>query len=251
MKLTPYYDDPSFSYTRYWQKRQYENFADQIALKRLLTAIPFAKSLIDIGAGFGRLTDSYYRQAEKCVLVDPSEKMLAQARANCPQKNISFTKAFVEKLPFVKASFDIAIMVRTFHHLKEPEQALAEVARVLKPTGYFILEFANKIHFKAKLRAWLKGKIGKLDNLKPVTVGREKVPFMNYHPQHVTELLQNNHFQIIETLSVSNFRNPVCKSILPLRWLLFLEKISQKPYAAFFAGPSIYILAQKQSGSDS
>lgn len=249
MKLTPYYDDPLFDYKQYWQARQYENRADQLALKRLLSLTPQAKKLIDIGVGFGRLTRCYHRHAAACTLVDPSQKMLDQTRQNCHrQKNLTLVKAFVENLPFPKASFDTAIMVRTFHHLKEPERALAEVARVLKPQGYLILEFANKIHFKAQLRAWLQGTVGRLHTLKPAPVGQErqtKVPFLNYHPQHVIRLLKKHRFQIIQTLSVSNFRNPICKKLLPLSFLLFLEKISQKPYAAFWPGPSIFILAKK------
>lgn len=250
MNLTPYYDDPSFNYQQYWREREYENQADQIALKRLLSATPKAQKLIDIGAGFGRLTGCYCHHAKTCVLVDPSQKMLDQAHQKCHrQKNLKLIKAFVEKLPFGKSSFDTGLMIRTFHHLKNPEKCLAEVARILKPQGYFILEFANKIHFKARFNAWLQGKIDRLQSLKPVAVGQKrqaKVPFINYHPQHVIKLLEKHHFQIIETLSVSNFRNPWCKKLLPLKILLFLEKISQKPYATFWSGPSIFVLAQKR-----
>lgn len=250
MKLIPFYDDPSFDYKKYWQERQYENRADQIALKQLLNIVPEKGSLIDIGAGFGRLTPVYASQFKKCVLLDPSEKMLIEAQKRFKKKNLKFIKAYIEKLPFKEKSFDVAILIRTIHHLKNPSLALKEAARVLKPQGYFILEFANKLHFKAKIKALLRLDFNYFFNLEPLKVGAIKnchVPFLNFHPRYITNLLKKENFQIIKMLSVSNFRSPICKKILPLKLLLFLEKLAQRIYAPFCLGPSIFILAQKKS----
>ncbi len=249
MKLIPFYDDPSFDYKKYWQERRYENQADQMALKRLLKIVPEKGSLIDIGAGFGRLAPVYASQFKKCVLLDPSEKMLIEAQEKFKNKNLKFIKAYIKKLPFKEKSFDVAILIRTIHHLKNPSLALKEAARVLKPQGYFILEFANKLHFKAKIKALLRLDFKYFSNFEPLKVGAIKnchVPFLNFHPQYITNLLKKEGFQIIKMLSVSNFRNRFCKKILPLKFLLFLEKLAQETYASFCLGPSIFILAQKK-----
>ena len=48
------YDDPNFDYTKYWVGRDYENAAEEIAIRRLLKGKHFA-SAVDIGGGYGRL----------------------------------------------------------------------------------------------------------------------------------------------------------------------------------------------------
>jgi len=248
MKPTPYYDDPSFDYHHYWRTRHYENQAEKIALQKLLALVPTGGRAADLGAGFGRLTGCYRHHFKQCFLVDSSAKMLALAKKHCRQKNLHFVKAFVEKLPFKAKYLDAVIIVRTFHHLKDSHPALEEIRRVLKPGGWLILEFANKIHFKARIKAWLRGDFEFISSLRPIRVGKrhkQQVPFLNYHPQHVNKLLKKHHFQIIKTLSVSNLRNPVCKKLLPLKWLLWLEKVTQRLYTPLFTGPSIFVLAQK------
>jgi len=49
-----FYDDPSFSYPKYWEKRRYEHLSEIIALRKLIEKIPHDKrgDLIDVGAGF-------------------------------------------------------------------------------------------------------------------------------------------------------------------------------------------------------
>lgn len=250
MKLTPFYDDPSFDYKKYWQERQYENLADRIALKRLLKLVPNKESLIDIGAGFGRLTSVYASQFDKCILVDPSTRMLTEAQNKFKKKkNLKFIKAFIEKLSFEKEAFDVALFIRIIHHIKSPPTALKETARVLKPGGFLILEYANKLHTKSALKALLKLNLKYLIDQTPLEVWptrRDCIPFLNFHPRYIKSLLKKNGFKITKTLSVSNFRSKFCKKILPLKVLLILEKIAQVLRPPFFAGPSIFILAQKK-----
>lgn len=249
MKLIPFYDDPSFDYKKYWQERQYENLADQMALKRLLKLVSEKKSLIDIGAGFGRLTSVYVSQFGKCVLVDPSARMLKEAKTKFKRKNIKFIKSYVEKLPFKKETFDVTLFIRIIHHLKSPPRALKEAARVLKPGGFLVLEYANKLHTKSALKALVKLDLKYLIDQTPFEVGPKRkdcIPFLNFHPGYIKNLLKKNGFKIIKALSVSNFRNSVCKKILPLRVLLGWEKITQVLRPPLFAGPSIFILARKK-----
>ena len=251
MKLIPFYDDPSFDYKKYWQERQYENLADQMALKRLLKLVPGKASLIDIGAGFGRLAPVYHSQFKKCFLVDPSERMLNEAQNKFKKKkNLKFIKAYVEKLPFEKEVFDVALFIRIIHHLKSPPTALKEAARTLKPGGFLVLEYANKLHAKSVLKALLKLDLKYLTDQAPLEVGPKRkgcIPFLNFHPHYIKNLLKKNGFKITKTLSVSNLRNPLCKKILPLKILLFLEEIIQVLRPPFFKGPSIFILAQKRA----
>jgi SAM-dependent methyltransferase len=55
-----------------------------------------------------------------------------------PQAGLSFVAAGAQELPFEDASFDLAIMLKSLHHVPVPlmAQALGEVARVLRPGGH-------------------------------------------------------------------------------------------------------------------
>lgn len=243
-----YYDEPSYDYQKYWQVREYEDKAERIALAKFFKLIPKKGALADIGAGFGRLTPVYASLFEKCVLVDPSKRLLNEAK-NLSQKykNLSFRCGFAHDLPFADKSFDVVLFIRTFHHLKEPNEVIAEFNRILKPGGFLILEFANKIHIKSVIKAILERRLSYLLSHVPEDISHDEgVPFFNYHPTHVKSLLFANGFKIVKGLSVSNFRNPIFKRLIPLPLLLLFSSIFQLPAYYLSFGPSIFILAQKR-----
>lgn len=249
-----FYDDPAFDYQKYWTTREYEDKSEKIALKRFFQFIPqtHKKSLIDIGGGFGRLTPEYTSLFKSCLLVDPSEKLLNEAQKLCQKyPNLSIKKAFVEKLPAGDKSFDVALLIRILHHLTDLGLVLKEINRVLKPSGFLILEFANKMHLKNCLKALFRGDLKFFTDHTPENISRKRrvAPFLNYHTNHIKTLLYSHGFKIIKTFSVSNFRHSLIKKIIPLKILLALEGIfsfssSYLPIFRFF-GPSIFILAQK------
>lgn len=248
-----FYDDTHFDYRQYWQGREYENQADKIAFHRFLKFIPLGGNLLDAGGGFGRLAKDYSSHFRECLIIDASEKHLALAKKLCKQyANLKLKKGLLENLPLNDNSFSVVVCIRTFHHLDNPVKAIQEIYRVLKPGGYFILEFANKARFKNMLKACLRLNLNFLTNHQPTSLNHHnKVPFFSYHPNQIKTLLLSNHFSIIKTLSVSNLREPLLKKIIPLKVLIGLEKIfswfsSCCPVFQYF-GPSIFVLAQKKA----
>jgi ubiquinone/menaquinone biosynthesis C-methylase UbiE len=247
-----FYNDPSFDYKKYWSTREYENQSEKIALKKLLALISKKGTLIDIGGGFGRLTSEYAPLFKSCLLVEPSEKLLDEAKKLCSKyKNLSVGKSFVEKLPVGSESFDVALLIRVLHHLTNLSQVIKEVKRVLKPNGYLILEFANRIHFKNCLKAFIRLDFKFFTDHTPKDISQKLrvAPFFNYHPNQIKTLFLGNGFKIIKSLPVSNFRHPLCKRLIPLKVLLSLESFLQLLTSYFpflkYSGPSIFILAQR------
>lgn len=245
-----FYDE--FDYSLYWKGRDYEDKAEKIALKKFFSLIPLKDSLIDIGAGFGRHTKIYASLFKKCLLVDPATNLLTLAQTRFKRySNLTFQVGSVEKLPVKPESFQTALLVRVIHHLKKPEDAFREIFRVLKPGGFLILEFANKIHFLARIRALIKGNFSFPSNLSdqeqrsPESIREGKISFLNHHPQKIEKELRKAGFIIVSRLSVSNLRFPLFKRIIPSSFLLFLENLLQKPLAKFYFGPSIFVLAKK------
>lgn len=248
-KFPSYYDDPKYDYQKYWRRRQYEDKAEAVALKKLFSLVPKKDIIADIGAGFGRLTPTYAPLAQKCILIDPASKQLEKAKKLKKRyPHLYFQQASAEKLPLKKESVDLLLFIRTLHHLKNPKPIFAEFNRVIKPKGFLIIEFANKVHLKSFIKALLRLDFQYIFNPQPISISQKKgvAPFLNYHPYQVKKMLQKSGFKIIKTLSVSNFRYSLFKKILPLKIILFLEKIAQEVNAPFYYGPSVFILAQKK-----
>jgi len=251
--MAAHYD--TYDYPNYWMGRDYEHGSELIALKDFLAKISKIDTIVEVGAGFGRLTPTYFYRAKKAILTDPSAKLLKIAREEfADKKNVQVVQAGIESLEGkIKAgSADLVIMVRVLHHITDLDQALATIKRIVKPNGYFILEFPNKMHLKATLRQLFKGNltyrfdIFTSDKRSAKAKRQKKISFLNYHPDMVFEKLHENDFEIIEKRSVSNIRSSFIKNLLPCSFLLGLEELLQVPFSYVNFGPSIFVLAKKK-----
>lgn len=74
------------------------------------------------------------------VGVDISKKDLNAAKKDFVKQPVQFIEMNAEALEFDDESFDTVCISHSLHHLKEIEKVLAEMKRVLKPEGYFILQ---------------------------------------------------------------------------------------------------------------
>jgi len=244
----------TFDYQKFWQGREYEDLSERLALKKLIPENKVSKKLIEIGCGFGRVATFYQPFFRKCTLVDPSTHLLKQAKDNLKDLiNIDYIRASAHKIPVADNSYDYCLMVRVCHHLTDLEPAIQEIKRILKPEGYLILEYANKINFKAKIRSYLRGEFDFSQNIYPVDLRSSRkrndnyIDFCSHHPYQVEKILKRNGFLIEKSLSVSNFRNPLTKRFIPLRLLLKLEDLTQGILAKIYFGPSIFLLCRKIS----
>jgi ubiquinone/menaquinone biosynthesis C-methylase UbiE len=62
--------------------------------------------------------------------------MLAIAKQRCaPMKCVSFEQADVTQLPFKDAQFDIALASQVYEYVEQIDEALRELARVVRPGG--------------------------------------------------------------------------------------------------------------------
>lgn len=246
----------SYNYSAYWEGRDYEHNSEVGAIKRFLSKIPKIRTTVDIGAGFGRLTPVYAYRSKRVILTEPSAKLLSQARENLTSfQNIKFVQARIEKLPYKlrRGQADLVLLVRVAHHLANLEEAFYIVNSLLKPNGYFILEFANKLHLKAILSEILKGDFSYPSDLSPKdarslkSIRKHTIPFLNYHPKFIEQTLDKTGFKVLEKLSVSNFRSSFLKKMLPMEVLISLEEALQGPLSYVNFGPSIFVLAQKMT----
>ncbi|MCX6784151.1 MAG: class I SAM-dependent methyltransferase [candidate division WWE3 bacterium] len=230
------YDSTHFNYQKYWTGRDYENLAEQQAIKKLVPKK--CQKFIDVGGGFGRNLKDLLNRCQSAVLLDYSTENLTKAREFLKDDQVTYVRGDVYKLPFPDNSFDSGMMIRVMHHLEEPELALKEIYRVMAPGSTFILEFANKNHFKALLKH---GRHFAADKTPYNQLTADSGVFLNFHPEHILKILNDLNWKVVATLSVSNFRSPVIKKIIPGRVLSSLDNLVHKPLGKLYFGPSIFI----------
>ncbi len=93
--------------------------------------------VLEIGAGTGANFPYYNDHAEEIFATEPDPFMLqwAKRRAEKVGRHIELRQASAEHLPFEDASFDTVVSTLVMCSVGKPLRALAEVRRVLKPSG--------------------------------------------------------------------------------------------------------------------
>jgi ubiquinone/menaquinone biosynthesis C-methylase UbiE len=107
-------------------------------ISRLLSAHSICRSL-EIGCGFGRLSPTFAAQSDIHVAIDINAEALAAARAAYPY--LTFQLVDGNDLPFPDDSFDLVTTWTVLQHIPphKIDHALAEVLRVLAPSGIILL----------------------------------------------------------------------------------------------------------------
>ncbi|MBY3210356.1 ArsR/SmtB family transcription factor [Rhizobium laguerreae] len=127
-----------------WDELRRLHAADEevdAAVIRLLGSQPI-DSLLDLGTGTGRILELLSGLYRRATGVDASRDMLSVARANLDKSRI--TKATVRyadilNLPFEGQDFDLVTIHQVLHFFDQPEIAIAEAARMLRPGGRLVV----------------------------------------------------------------------------------------------------------------
>jgi ArsR family transcriptional regulator len=151
-------------------------------------------SLLDLGTGTGRMLELLAPLYRRAVGIDASPSMLAVARANLDRAgiaNVQVRLGDIYNLPLPREAFDVVTIHQVLHYLDDPERALAEAARVLRPHGRLLivdfapheLEFLREEHAHRRLgfaddqvRQWIEARGLALDRVVDLPSGnRDKL----------------------------------------------------------------------------
>lgn len=153
--ITKYWkEQPELFNNSYKQKSHFTTFVHFFLNLRfnestmILKKLPLkSKHILDAGCGGGQYLEYFLNNDCKVTGVDYSAKMISIADRYLKSKNLknySLTVTDVHKLPYQDNIFDLVIAVGLLEYLENPEQAMEEFTRVLKPKGYFLLSFSKK-----------------------------------------------------------------------------------------------------------
>ncbi len=147
--------------------------------------------VLDVGTGTGRLLPHIRNQIGNCgelYAVDPSERMLEQARRRHPE--VEFENCPAEKLPYESNFIDRVICYAVYPHFFSPSSAIEQMHRVLQKNGLLIIAHThgrstiNAVHHRASRH-----------------VAEDRLP----PPSKVAQLLTEVGMHIIKTIDDDDF----------------------------------------------
>ncbi len=116
--------------------------APALALEAVLEVSP--RRVLEVGCGPGEAAAAIAASGAGVVALDISERMVELARA----RGVDARVGDAQELPFEDASFDCALAAWMLYHVPEPERAVAELARVLRPGGRLVAVTNGRAHLQ-------------------------------------------------------------------------------------------------------
>ena len=118
------------------------NWSDCLLRDVVLSRIDRNTHLLDLGAGAGIIPEMNLKDLVSRVCgVDPDPRVM---------QNPYLHEAKIgsgDSIPYPNAEFDIVVANNVLEHLEKPGEVFREIARVLKPGGYFIAKTPNRNHY--------------------------------------------------------------------------------------------------------
>jgi len=111
---------------------------DELELLQSLVDLAQHPRIIELGCGAAHLSRKLLQRLPTCAVtgLEVDERQHAK-NLQKPQERLRFVQAGAQAIPFPDQSFDLALMLKSLHHvpLDLLDQALGEVHRVLRPQG--------------------------------------------------------------------------------------------------------------------
>jgi ArsR family transcriptional regulator len=123
-----------------WDRLRIELFGQRADLLGLLGLLDESWTVGDLGCGTGQLSESLAPFVSKVIAIDDSSAMLGAARRRlASMNNVEVKTGRLESLPVEDGSLDAALLFLVLHYVPEPEIAIREAHRVLKPDGRLLI----------------------------------------------------------------------------------------------------------------
>lgn len=155
-----------------WEEISKNYYNESIKNKLLnLQILKKDMTIMDLGAGDGYLSRAVAKFVKKVIAVDISGKMLKELKKKARDngiKNIETLESDGQDVPIEKETVDCLCANMYLHHIENPDTAIKEMYRVLKPGGkIYISDFAehSDLELKEKMHdIWPGFKASEIEN---------------------------------------------------------------------------------------
>ena len=141
-------------------------------------------AVLELACGTGLLSVRIAGSVKLLEATDFSEEMIRQAKAKAHSSRLHFSVQDATNLPYTPGTFDAVVISNALHIMPEPEKALAEIRRVLKPGGILI---APTFTAAGSLSGRMRIRLMELSGFKV---------FHKWTPQGYLDFLKENGFEI-------------------------------------------------------
>lgn len=189
------------------------------------------ETVLDVGTGTGVVAVTAARAGARVSALDLTPELLEHARENARiarQEEIVWTEGDAEQLPYADQSFDVVLS--QFGHIfaPRPEVVMAEIRRVLKPTGRIAFATWPPEHFIGRMFAFV------ARHSPPPPPGASPPPLWG-NPPVITERLSagfeapffERGTMRVPALSLAHLREFMERSVGPIQKLV--ERLSPEP----------------------
>jgi SAM-dependent methyltransferase len=120
-------------------RQGYDAYRDLISSPAFFEMLPPVDGMraLDVGSGEGANTRALARRGARVCAIDISPTFVRHASSFPDSPPIDYAIACGQRLPFAAASFDFATAFMSLMDVPRPRDAMLEIARVLKPGGFF------------------------------------------------------------------------------------------------------------------
>jgi len=158
--------------------------------------------MIDLGCGTGRFTEPLATHfGVQVVGIDPSQKMMDQARRKPATGNVLYRQGSAECVPLPDRCADLVFISNVYHHLKRPTVVAQECRRLLRHAGCVCIrngvqemDFPHR-HFSPGLEAVIGSELPSRREIERVFRGAGFTPVVN---QIVTQTIATNRSSFVE-----------------------------------------------------
>ena len=127
----------------YDESRCFDRACFETALDYIVERFPPGEfpSVFEPGVGTGRIAIPFAERGYRVTGGDISDEMMAVLQARLADRpfDIALRKADATDLPFSDGSFDLAVAVHLFYHIKDWRKAADELLRAVRPGGALLL----------------------------------------------------------------------------------------------------------------
>ena len=244
------YSDTDYK-KKFWEgsiDRSYEDLTEKSFVKRVIK-YSNGGTIVDIGAGFGRLVECYKDKFQNVIVLDYASNLLDQAKKDHGENShIKYIQASCYEMPIDDKSIDIAISFRLMHHIEDVSGFMQEAFRTIKPGGLFVLEYANKRNILEAIRFFTGNSDRKPFNRDPYKYNNSL--FYNFHPKYMDKIVRESGFIVKKRFSLSNFRTGIFKKVLGVKLLCWLDFVFGRLLGMISFGPSIVLLMKRSDDCD-